>query len=561
MTNNNRIILEGILKNKKAAIDPSSTESDFFEMFTAEQILKDYDLSYEEIVSGIVGNGGDGGVDAMYTLVNGSLVHEDPDYSGLKRSVTIDLVIIQSKSKASFQETPIERFITASQDILDLSKSTDGLRESYNSSFVDATERFRYAYNQLSDKFPTFNIRFYYASKGDKPSNNDNPIRNKVDKLKKTVNEHFPSSVFLFEFLGASELLELARRSPQTTYRLPLAETPISSSGQVGFVCLVLLRDYFDFISDDSGDLRRSMFEANVRDYQGRTAVNDDIQKSLNESYTEDFWWLNNGITVLASNASLSGKTLTIEEPQIVNGLQSSTEIFNYFKKYNTENETRNVLVRVIVPSAPESRDRIIKATNSQTAVHQASLRATDKVQRDIEQYFQNRGLFYDRRKNFYKNEGKPRRKIIAISHLAQTVMAILLQRPDTARARPSSLLKNDNDYTTVYSESYQINMYYNCVEMKSDVDEYLRSPENGFNPKDRTNLRFYIAMYTTAKLIGKDLLTHDDLARMDLARLDNSTLKSGASLVYGLYKTLGGNDQVAKGQSLVQAVKKELSR
>ena len=59
---------------------------------------------------------------------------------------------------------------------------------------------------------------------------------------------------------------------------------------------------------------------------------------------------------------------------------------------------------------------------------------ATDKIQRDIEDYLKSRGLFYDRRKNFYKNSGKPRDVIIDIPYLAQAVMAILLRRPDTAR-------------------------------------------------------------------------------------------------------------------------------
>ena len=169
---------------------------------------------------------------------------------------------------------------------------------------------------------------------------------------------------------------------------------------------------------------------------------------------------MNNGITIVASRASQSAKTLTIEDPQIVNGLQTSTEIHKYFSQYKTEGDQRNVLVRVIVPSHADSRDRIIKATNSQTAVPPASLRATGKIHRDIEEYLYPRGLYYDRRKNFYKNEGKPRDRIIGIPQLAQATMAIVLARPDNARARPSSLLKRDDDYEQVYNLAYPIALY-----------------------------------------------------------------------------------------------------
>ncbi|HSA64550.1 MAG TPA: AIPR family protein [Nitrospira sp.] len=464
MAKNDRIILDEILKQRQAEVAPNATLSEFFELFTAEQVLKDYDLSYDEIDSGLVGDSGDGGIDGIYVLVNGELVQEEPDYSHLKKNITLDLVMMQAKASAGFQETPVERFLTASEDILDLSKAPTSLSTTYNESLVESITSFRTVHNQLAAKFPTFRVRYYYASKGDKPEAN---IKRKVEKLEAAVRRHFPSSEFSFTFLGASELLGLARRAPQTTYTLALAENPISSAGQVGFVCLVRLHDYYGFISDSSGELRRTIFEANVRDYQGRTEVNDDIQYSLQEPHEEDFWWLNNGITVLASKASQSGKALTIEDPQVVNGLQTSTEIFNYCKKCNAESDDRKILVRIIVPSEAESRDRIIKATNSQTAVQQASLRATDKVHRDIEEFLRPRGLFYDRRKNYYKNEGKPRDKIVGIPHLAQAVMAILLQRPDAARARPSSLLKKDEDYGKVYRSRF---LGHGCCRIRPDL-------------------------------------------------------------------------------------------
>lgn len=133
---------------------------------------------------------------------------------------------------------------------------------------------------------------------------------------------------------------------------------------------------------------------------------------------------------------------ITVENPEVVNGLQTSTEIHNYFSGCNTEGEERNLLVRVIVPNAIESRDHIIKATNSQTAIPPASLRATDRIHRDIEEYLKPFGLYYDRRKNYYKNEGKSINRIVGIPQMAQAIMAIVLQKPDTARARPSSLMK-----------------------------------------------------------------------------------------------------------------------
>jgi hypothetical protein len=558
MASNDRIILDEVLKQRKSEVDPSASASSYFELFTAEQVLKDFDLSYDEIDSGIVGDGGDGGIDAIYLFVNGALAQEEPEYTHLKKNIKIELVIIQAKTNSGFQETPIERFITVSDDIFDLSKEVESLVGVYNEGILEAIDRFRTVHQQLAAKFPSLKVEFYYACKGDKPGSG---VTRKVEKLKQVINRHFPSAEFAFRFLGASELLTLARRVPQTTYTLVLAENPVSSDGQVGFVCLVRIRDFFAFISDEHAALHRPIFEANVRDYQGRTEVNDEIQQSLQANHTEDFWWLNNGVTIIASKASQSGKTLTVEDPQIVNGLQTSTEIFNYCKKYNTDTDNRKVLVRVIVPTQQESRDRIIKATNSQTAVQQASLRATDKIHRDIEEFIRSRGLYYDRRKNFYKNEGKPRDNIVSIPHLAQAVMAILLQRPDTARARPSSLLKKDEDYKKIYSGTYPIGLYYVCGEVIRRVEGYLKSHESGLTKKDRNNLRFYVAMHVVAEAANEPMLSAEELAQFDVGKVQEQLIEASLQAVKGEYDALGATDQIAKGRSLLELLKARLGK
>ena len=551
MTTNDRIILDQVLGQRRSEVDPDADDSSFFEFFTAEQVLKDFDLSYDEIESGLVGDGGDGGIDAIYLLVNGGLVQEDPDYGHPRKDIAIDLIILQSKMRGGFQETPIERFITVSRNLFDLSTEASTLSGVYNERLIESMQRFHGLYQKLAASFPTLKVNFVYASRGAEPNDN---VKRKVDQLRDVVTSHFSDCLFNFQFLGAAELLELARRRPQRTYSLPLAENPISSADQIGFICLVRLRDFFEFITEDTGALRRPMFEANVRDYQGRTQVNDEIQASLQYRTAEDFWWLNNGVSILATQASFGGRTLTIEDPQIVNGLQTSTEVYKYYKESDGANDERKILARVMVPTEEESRDRIIKATNSQTVVQLSSLRATDKIHRDIEEYLRPRGFFYDRRKNYYKNEGKPRGKIVSIPYLAQAVMAIALRQPDTARARPSSLLKADEDYGQVFNSSYPINLYYVCAKAMRQVENHLKSPSLNIPPKDRNNLRFYVAMHAVAG-ISNSPPPPNKIASFDLTGLDETAVQQSLDLVQAEYFALGGDDQVSKGPLLLTAL------
>lgn len=58
MANNDQIILDQIVEEQRTSRFPSVNRSEFFEMYVAEQVLKDFDLSDEEIEAGLVGNGG-----------------------------------------------------------------------------------------------------------------------------------------------------------------------------------------------------------------------------------------------------------------------------------------------------------------------------------------------------------------------------------------------------------------------------------------------------------------------------------------------------------------------
>ncbi|MCG0239017.1 MAG: AIPR family protein [Firmicutes bacterium] len=328
MPSNDQILLEHLLQQRKAEIAPEMSDNDFFELFVCEQILKQYDLSYDEIESGIVGGPGDGGIDAVYVFVNGQLVVDDTDVSHLKRDITINLTVVQAKNTGGFPESALDRLITTTSELLDFSQNLSRLRSHYNSDVVAAFSNFRTIHTSLASKFPSLEISYFYATKGLDIHPN---VARKVDTLRGIINRLFTDCHFTFTFLGSRELLRLARREPTRTHNLQIAEGPITS-GQVGYVCLVRLKDYYSFITDENGNLIKSMFDANVRDYEGATEVNEAIRETLEAGGPEDFWWLNNGITVLGSRASLAGKTLTVEDAKVVNGLQTSTEIFNYFR-------------------------------------------------------------------------------------------------------------------------------------------------------------------------------------------------------------------------------------
>lgn len=562
MASNDEIILQKILYLKQQEVSPNISASEFFEIFVADQLLKNYDLSDEEIEDGITGKGDDGGIDSMYTFLNGKLVVEDTDVSQYKKIIEIELFIIQSKTSNSFTEIAVQKLEDTTLDILDLSKSLDSMIL-YNQEILKVAGYFRSTYEKLILKFPQLSISYFYVTQGDTQKINPKVIE-RTKKLENAVKSLWPKVKFNFSFIGARELIRLASTSSSTSLQMQLLENPIATK-KGGYSCLVSLQEYYKFITDSDGHLRKNLFEANVRDYEGDVEVNQDIRRTLQDTANEDFWWLNNGVTIIADKGSVSSKTLTLENSQVVNGLQTSMEIYAYFKHQSIDNEERSVLVKVITTEEPASRDKIIKATNRQTTVPLASLRATDEIQRDIEQFFLNHDLYYDRRKNFYKNQGKPKDKIISITYLAQVVMSILFQEPDIARGRPSSLLKKQDDYEKVFNKSYPIQIYLNCVMLMKKVKLYIKE-YNGLNYEEKSNLKFHTAMYVAISKLGKVSYKPEELEKIDLATIDETFLQESFLQVVKIFRehrnrTKKAADVAAKSKDLVKEILEDLSK
>lgn len=345
----------------------------------------------------------------------------------------------------------------------------------------------------------------------------------------------------------------MTRNIPSTSRMLEVAESPIGTIAG-SYLCLVSLSKYFEFISD-SGSLARSIFESNVRDYQGSVVVNTGIRKTLKNRESENFWYLNNGVTIITPKAVMAGKQLTIEDPQIVNGLQTSHEIYQHFSQLDDcSGDERAVLVRVICEENEEARDRIIRATNSQTSIPPASLRSSDDIHRNIEDFLKSNGYYYDRKKNYYKNQGMPVAKIISIPYMAQAMMSITLLKPDSARARPSTLINSDVEYRKIFSLAYPIDVYLKAVQIMKTVESFLKPEicEKHIERKTITNIKFYMAMVVSLKLVGTKENISEKLAQIPTIIIENDMLQESLNQVLEEFNNLGATDQVAKGAVLV---------
>lgn len=439
----------------------------------------------------------------------------------------------------------------------------DDLRQLYSPAIVTRRGFFRNALRAPATRHPDVAIHFVYATRGQVDEINTK-VRIKARDLESQLASVMPGAVGHTEFLGAAELWRRANAVPSYTTQLTYQEGATSGSSHVA---LVKLGDYVKFLTDERGDLRRHIFDWNVRNYQGDVEVNREIRDSLQDSASPEFWWLNNGITIVCSKASAVGKTYALDDVWVVNGLQTSHTIYTVLHGAGGEHPARDraVLVRILVTGDdPATRDRVIRATNRQTSVPAASLRATDEIQRDIEAFFQAHGWYYDRRKNFYRNNGKSAERIVSIPLLAQAMMAMGLSRPDNSRARPSSLLKRDDDYNRIFSSTIPLEVYLWLAQSQKAVDAFLLSEAAVATAQERTNLRFHLSMIAATRLADARVQNPAQLHPVVLAMtsIADANLEACLAVLRRSFfqqeaRTGDGPDKIAKGTEFVEVLLK----
>lgn len=554
MSKNAQILLENLIEQEFRNNDNYSNISEYFEFFSASQILKNQGLSDDEVDNGIVGKGLDGGCDSIYLFLNNLLITPDVvEHISAPKDSILEMIIIQSKKTTSFGEDAVMKWKTISGNLLDLSKTTTDFTARYNADILEAFTTFRDTYTRLITSRVKLKFRFYYATLASELHPN---VIQQAEELKDTIKGLFPNAVIEVTFVDSDTLFEMYNAVIENRVNLKFADIPISPN-QKNYVALVDLKSYFNFIVNDEGDVRKSFFDSNVRDYQGKNNVNSSISETLHRADDNDFWWLNNGVTVLASEATLvNNRELQIVNPEIVNGLQTSMEIYNYFSENREalESEKRSILLRIIVPDNEESRDQIIFATNNQTNIPKATLRVTDPIHLQIEMYFKSRGLFYDRRKNYYKNQGHKPAEIVGVSFLAQCLITIFLKKPDYARARPSTLLNDEKTYNELYEKNNNLEVFYRVALLGKKIQKNVRSGSD-YSSAEKSDILYYVLYAVIADVLGKRNITPADIKNLDMDSVTDTLIEDIRNRVYEIYKQHGGNGRVAKSAEFIQYI------
>lgn len=560
-TSNTQLLLSSLLNEQHQVLSPELDESSFFEFIVASELLKSFDLSVDEIREGLIGGGMDGGVDGFYVLVDGDPLIESRSAQH-DREVTMDVIIFQSKTSQSFSGTALDKLISTLSTLFDLSRDERDLKRLYSEKLMERASLFRAFYLKNFSRISRMSFRVFYVTRGEDPHS---AFATQVSTIEQLSSRLFPSADTSFAFIGAPELLSMLRTPRPEWLELKLSEDALNAGGG-GFIALVSLSDFARFLTDDEGNRRRRLFLENVRDYEGDNAVNGAIAETLSTPGAVDFWMLNNGVTIVAKAVRQAYRTLGLQEPKIVNGLQTSTVLFEHFQRRAAE-DARTLLVRVVIPPDEAARDRIIVATNSQTGITSGVLRATDSIHKDLEVYFGASELVYERRRNAYRNEGVQLDKIMTVPQLGRSIASTLLQEPYLAAKVNSTtrLVGNPQQYARLFLSDYPLGAYLASARITKRVEAFLGQSalnhdfEQHQAPKGRTQLwytQWHVAMVVALEAVPNRDVTPNSLAAIDVESIPDDRIAEAIRFVNRFFSEARRDHrrtvyQLTKSQSL----------
>lgn len=197
--------------------------------------------------------------------------------------------------------------------------------------------------------------------------------------------------------------------------------------------------EFIEAFTDKNNPLQLDpqLFEENVRVYLGEQ---NDINKRIYDTAVSPdagmFWYYNNGITIVCERFSYQpgfrNGPLVIDNPQVVNGGQTSHALFQSSKTdFNALGRVR-LLVRIIETRDHSMYARVAEATNSQTPIRSRDLRSNDPVLVRLESSLRSLGWTFDRKRN-QNSEISDASKIDALK-LGQIWFAYVRGEPDKAK-------------------------------------------------------------------------------------------------------------------------------
>ena len=500
--------LEPIIKAKLASFKDVKGYQDFddpkaFEFFVNYHVLyaqqPDIFFGNTEILD-IISTGGhhDMSIDGIAINVNGTIISSIEDFEAIiakKKKIKIEFIFIQSKYKQKVSMGEFNNFAFGIREFLGSNKPFQPYNDKIN-RLLELKE------NVLKDEFIPFwqenpSVVIHYVTIGE---NNELPHVDALsESLKKDIgslNIYNDIYINLIDSIALKNLCDSNENSFDVTFNF-IESMGLNEVDCVDNSCVVLCfgNEFLKIILNESGTLRKTIFNDNVRDFQGDTNINNEIKKTI-ELEPMKFVLLNNGVTIVCDKFVPKNRTIMLSNPQIVNGCQSSSVIYHSFRNgYDIARVP--VLVKIISTLDSEVTNQIVRGTNRQNIVYDEAFEITREFHKNLEEFFETQQVanvkyYYERRsRQFQRNPTIKQWQKISFKNIIQSAVGMFFYRPDLAHMHESKLLKEFQNKIFLDTQSFY--PYYISGIMNLYLENFFRA--NGEKIKDYRAYKFHILM------------------------------------------------------------------
>lgn len=478
-------------------------ESTQFEHFSNYSIVSKLNRSSFELDDIHTGSGGDCTIDGLCVIANGKIITDTDELKEVidgPRHLDAEIIFIQAKTTSSFSAAEIGAFIYGVKDFLsDESKLVQNEKISRVKSIWDSViDNSSYMVNRRPY------CKLYYVCTGKWVG--DKNLQAIIDSGKDEIEQLGIFDDVAITPNGANEIQKLYHEtknklSNTITFQNRITLPDITNVKEA-YLGVIPFLEFTKLIQDENQTIH-SIFDDNVRDFQGENAVNKRIKDTLDAGKFDLFCVLNNGITIVASSITPAGNRFTLRDYQIVNGCQTSNVLHECQKIEGIENVS--VPIKIIVTESEDIKTEITLATNSQTEVRTEQLEALSQFQKRLELYFSaecnNIQLYYERRSQQYNSiPGIKRTQIISIPIQIKSFASMFLSSPHLVSGYYGTIVNRFKG--RIFGADHKFIPYYVSALCYYKIEQLFRAGELSAEYK---KARFHIMMIVKLLEVGSE--------------------------------------------------------
>lgn len=243
------------------------------------------------------------------------------------------------------------------------------------------------------------------------------------------------------------------------------------------------------------------LFAWNVRGSLGRTKVNRDIGRSIDDpNEHKHFLLFHNGLTILCQELHKDGDKITISKYSLVNGCQSLTSLYDH---RNSITDDLRVLTRLIeLPPDDELAEKVTHHSNNQNPINARDLQSNSTLQRRLQNEFATKY----KGKVFYRiKRGEPDQEpqVIDNDEAGRVLLAFDLKQPWTCHQSYKIL---DELHAEIFARpEVTADRILAVVDLHSSVVRCIDDIENGVLASYRLTQYFVLYLLRQALELDKD--------------------------------------------------------